>query len=338
MTCAGFRRRSQVNLSERKEEAEPPVVVTGATGLIGRALCAELALDGILFTVLSRDPDRARKLVPHARSYRLWQPIERGSPWASLVEKSRAIVHLAGPLTGHGHWNHARRQELYEGCVTGTRGIVSALAEARTRPEVLISASACSFYSRDPNGIVCQGEEGARGEDFLSLVTGEWESAALRAETFGVRVVLLRFGLVLAPDGALGRLRRAARVGLGGPVASGEQLQPWIHREDAVGLIRMALSNKEVSGPLNAVAPEAVTNRHFMTAVCSSVGKMSGLPQPKWWLRSRLGAGAVAVTDGRGAVPTRARELGYRFRRPTLEEALELPAARAGLAAPPAAG
>ncbi len=304
------------------EGADQPVLVTGATGLIGRALCAELALAGILFTVLSRDPDRARRVVPHARGYRLWQPIERGSPWAGLVEKSRAIVHLASPLTGHGHWNHARRQELYEGCVTGTRGIVSALAEARTRPEVLISASACSFYSRDPSGIVCQGEEGARGEDFLSLVTAEWESAALHAETFGVRVVLLRLGLVLAPDGALGRLRRAARVGLGGPIGSGEQLQPWIHREDAVGLIRIALSAGEVSGPLNAVAPEAVTNRHFMTAVCSSVGKMSGLPQPKWWLRSRLGPGAVAVTDGRGAVPTRALELGYRFRYPTLEAAL----------------
>lgn len=297
--------------------------MTGATGLVGRALCEAMGREGIPFAVLSRRPDRARRLVPGARVYRLWQPIERGSPWTSLVEKARAVVHLASPLTGPGRWNHSHRQELYEGCVVGTRCVVSALAQARFRPEVLVCASAAAFYPKDPTGERrCSEDDGPAGDDFLARLVADWEAAALHAEQFGVRVVTLRSGLVLGWRGALPRLRRAARLGMGGALPPGTQRQPWVHVDDVVGLVMQAMSDSRVAGALNAVAPHSVTCADFMRAVCALGQMVSGVPQPKWWLRSRLGAGAVMVTNGRGAVAARALEVGYQFRQPSLHAAL----------------
>jgi uncharacterized protein len=254
--------------------------VTGATGLVGRALCRAMSRERIPFAVLSRRPDRARRLVPGARVYRLWQPIERGSPWATMMETARAVVHLASPLTGPGRWNHAHRQELYEGCVVGTRCVVSAVAQARSRPEVQ------------------------------------------HAEQFGVRVKALRTGLVLASQGALPRLWWAASLGMGGAPRPGSQRQPWVHVDDVVGLVMQALGDGRVAGALNVVAPHSVTGAEFMGAVRTLGRMVSGVPQPKWWLRSPLGAGAVMVTNGRGAVAARALELGYQFRQPRLHAAL----------------
>ena len=298
--------------------------MTGATGLVGRALCGAMGREGIPFVVLSRRPDRARRLVPGARLYRLWQPIERGSPWAGIVEKARAVVHLASPLTGPGRWNHSHRQELYEGCVVGTRCVVSALAQARSRPEVLVCASSAAFYARDPTGECLSAEDdGLAGDDFLARLVADWEAAALHAEQFGVRVVTLRSGLVLGLQGALPRLRRAARLGMGGALRPGTQRQPWVHVDDVVGLVMQALHDGRVTGALNAVAPHSVTCAEFMRAVRTLSQMIGGVPQPKWWLRSRLGAGAVMVTNGRGAVAARALDLGYEFRQPWLHAALQ---------------
>ena len=290
---------------------------------MGRALCEAMGREGIPFAVLSRRPDRARRLVPGAQVYRLWQPIERGSPWTSLVEKARAVVHLASPLTSPGRWNHSHRQELYEGCVVGTRCVVSALAQARFRPEVLVCASAAAFYPKDPTGErLCSEDDGPAGDDFLARLVADWEAAAMHAEQFGVRVVSLRSGLVLGWRGALPRLRRAARLGMGGALPPGTQRQPWVHVDDVVGLVMQAMSDSRVAGALNAVAPHSVTCADFMRAVCALGQMVSGVPQPKWWLRSRLGAGAVMVTNGRGAVAARALEVGYQFRQPWLRAAL----------------
>ena len=244
---------------------------------MGRALCRAMSRERIPFAVLSRRPDRARRLVPGARVYRLWQPIERGSPWATMMETARAVVHLASPLTGPGRWNHAHRQELYEGCVVGTRCVVSAVAQARSRPEVLICASSTAFYARDR--------------------TGECRYT-------------------------LPRLWWAASLGMGGAPRPGSQRQPWVHVDDVVGLVMQALGDGRLAGALNVVAPHSVTGAEFMGAVRTLGRMVSGVPQPKWWLRSPLGAGAVMVTNGRGAVAARALELGYQFRQPRLHAAL----------------
>jgi uncharacterized protein (TIGR01777 family) len=297
--------------------------VTGASGLVGRALCQALAAEGVIVRVLSRDPHRARKRVPGARSYHPWQPMERGGARVELVEEARAVVHLASPLIAGGRWDNARRQALYDTCVIGTRGLVSSLAQARSRPEVLVCASSVAYYAFDSTGVREAVETEPAGEDFLSRLAVDWESAALHAEEFGVRVVVLRTALVLGPTGAVPRLRWAARVGLGGPVAPGTQRQPWIHLDDEVGLLLLALGDARVTGALNGVAPQAVTSAEFMATLAALTPGPRGLAPPAWLLHSRFGAGAVTVTQGRGAIPARALELGYEFRHPRLAAALQ---------------
>lgn len=298
------------------------MLVTGASGLVGRALCAALTSEGVVVRVLSRDPHRARRRAPGARSYHPWQPIERGGARVELVEEARAVVHLASPLVAGGRWDHARRQALYDACVIGTRGLVSSLAQARSRPEVLVCASSVAYYRFDPTGTADVEEDEPAGDDFLSRLAVDWESAALHAEEFGVRVVLMRTGLVLARAGALPRLARAARLGLGGAPRPGTQRQPWIHLDDEVGLLLLALGDDRVRGAVNGVAPDAVSSADFMGAVAGLAPPRVRVPPPHWLLRSRWGAGAMAVTQGRGAVPARALELGYEFRQPRLDGAL----------------
>jgi uncharacterized protein len=297
--------------------------VTGATGLVGRSLCEELLREGVPFRVLSRDPPGAERLVPGAESYHLWQPIERGNVVTDLVEEARAIVHLASPLISPGRWNDAHRHELYDSCVMGTRGLVSALAQAAegARPEVLVSASTVAYYALDAGGEREAGEADEVGDEFLSRLAADWEAEARNAEKLGVRVVLLRSALVLGADGPLRHLRRAASLGMGGG-APGRQRQPWIHLDDEIGLLLLALGDGRVSGPLNAVAPHPVSSVEFMGTLCSQLGVPPGLPAPDWLLKSRFGTGAVAVTQGRSAVPARALELGYEFRLPRLDAAL----------------
>jgi uncharacterized protein len=296
--------------------------VTGASGLVGRALCARLTEEDVSYCVLSRDPDRARRTVPGAATYRLWQPIEHGRPWAELIEQSRAIVHLASPLVAPGRWTPSRRREVYDACVTGIRGLISALSEARSRPEVLVSASTVSYYAFDVTGEDQVDEGGIVGGDFFSRLTADWEAEALQAERYGVRTVVVRSALVLGRDGALPRLRRAARVGLGRARPPGTQRQPWIHLEDEVGLLLLALGDRRVKGALNAVAPQRASADEFMGTLRALVGSIRGVTSPGGLLEARFGAAAVGVTEGRSAIPGRAVDLGFRFRQPDLEDAL----------------
>jgi uncharacterized protein len=297
--------------------------VTGASGLVGQALCATLVREGVPFCVLSREPERAQRHVPGARSYHRWEPIERGRAWTDVVEGARAIVHLASPLVAAGRWSDARRQELYDACVMGTRGVVSSLAQARTRPQVLVCASSVAYYAFDAGGAFESPEDGAAGDDFLSRLTADWEAEAMHAEQFGVRTVVLRTALVLARSGAVPRLRRAARLGMGGPPSPGTQRQPWIHLVDEIGLLLLALSDDRVTGALNCVAPQRVTSAEFMETLAAMAGTAAGMAPPDWLLHSRFGAGAIVVTQGRGAVPARALALGYEFRQPRLDRALQ---------------
>jgi uncharacterized protein (TIGR01777 family) len=292
------------------------VVVTGATGLVGRALCARLAAEGVPFCVLSRNPARARRLVPGALSYQQWETIERGGPWVALLERARAVVHLASPLAAWSRWTSEYTQALYDSCVVGTRGLVSAVAQAGVPPEAFVSASAVGYYAPSPDGAEVD-EAAPPGDGYLSRLAADWEAAAAHVEDFGVRAVCLRSGLVLARGGAVVRLRRAARLGFGGPVPPGTQPQPWIHLEDEVGLVLLALRDRRVRGPLNCVAPEAVSSAEFMARLRALAGVPFGLGQPRWLVR-----GAVAATCGRGAAPRLALEMGYEFRYPRLAPAL----------------
>jgi uncharacterized protein (TIGR01777 family) len=291
--------------------------VSGATGLVGRALCAHLAAGGVPFRVLSRNPRRARRLAPGGLSYHQWQPIERGRPWVSVVEGSRAVVHLASPLAAGGRWTPEHKQVLYDNCIVGTQGLVSAVAQATSPPEVFVSASTVGYYRPGDRGGEPADEAGQAGQDFVSSLAADWEAAAAHAADFGIRQVSLRSGLVLSRRGALRRLRWAGRLGLGGPIPPGSQAQSWIHLADELGLLLLAIDDRRLGGPLNCVAPQPVSSAEFMSVVRKQVGVPFGLSSPAAML-----PGAVAATSGRAAIPGRALALGYDFIHPDLEEAL----------------
>lgn len=272
------------------------------------------------FRVLSRNLPRARRLAPGALSYHQWQPIERGRPWVSVVEGSLALVHLASPLVESSRWTPEHKQVLYDTCVVGTQGLVSAVAQAVRPPEVFVSASTIGYYQVDAGDRAPADESGPAGDDFLSRLAADWEAAAAHVADFGVRQVNLRSGLVLSRRGALRRLRLAAGLGLGGPASPARAAQAWIHLQDELGLLLLAIDDDRARGPLNCVAPQAVSRAQFMAGVRRRLRIPVAAPAPGWLL-----PGAVPATTGRAAIPGRALALGYDFRHPDLDSALRAP-------------
>lgn len=255
-------------------------------------------------------------MVGGALSYHEWQPIERGGPWVSVVEGARAVVHLASPLVTRSKWETEYKQVLYDTCVVGTQGLVSAVAQAGARPPAFISASTAGYYPAVDGGEPVN-ESAPAGADYLGRLAADWEAAATHVTEFGVRCVTLRSGLILARRGALRRLRWAARVGFGGPSRPASAGQPWIHLEDMIGLTLLAVADERARGPLNCVAPQLVTSGQFMAGVRAQVRVSAGMRPPRW-----LVPGAVAATAGRSVAPGRALALGFDFRHPRLERAL----------------
>jgi hypothetical protein len=285
------------------------ILVTGATGYIGRGAGARLAADGHEIRALSRSPG-----APFA-----WRP-GAGSVPAEAFDGVEAILHLAGE-TLSGRWTAAKMRAIRESRVAGTRSLVDGIAALAKRPRILVSASATGYYG--DRGEELLPEDSAPGHGFLAEVCRGWEAEAVRAETLGLRVVRLRFGPVLGRGGgALGPMLPLFRAGLGGPLGSGRQWWPWIAYEDAVGLIAHALAT-ELSGPVNAVGPEAVRQRDFARALGRALRRPALVPTPAWALRIALGAFARELLSSQRTAPKAALAAGYRFRRPSLAEALE---------------
>jgi uncharacterized protein (TIGR01777 family) len=285
------------------------VMVTGATGLIGRPLVRALAAAGHSVLVVSRSPGR----VP-ARAVG-WDAVPQA------IEEMDAVVNLAGEPVAEGRWTEARKQEIRTSRIDGTRALVRALREATKRPGVFVSASATGYYG--PRGDEPVDESAAPGHDFLAGVCKAWEAEAAAAEALDVRVVRLRIGVVLAPDGgALGKMLLPFRAGIGGRVGSGEQWMPWVHVDDVCGLVVAALAGGEWRGPVNATAPNPVRNRDFARALGHALDRPAVLPVPGFALRLLFGEMAGILLTGQRAVPAAAQERGYAFKHPELAGAL----------------
>jgi uncharacterized protein (TIGR01777 family) len=296
------------------------VIVTGATGLIGKAVCRDLLARGYEVVVFSRNPASARKNVPGAADYIAWQP-EEGGAWAAQVDGAWAVVNLAGTSVAGRRWNDEYKRQIRDSRVTGTRGLVRAIAAAREKPQVLINGSAIGYYgARDATPL----DEGAApGGDFLAGVVREWEAEATEAEALGVRTVLLRTGVVLdKAEGALALQKLPFQFFVGGPILPGTQWLSWIHLADEVGLIIFALEQEGVRGPLNAVAPAPQTNRDFSAALGGALGRPSWLPVPGFALKVALGEFADTTVTGQRVIPKKALEVGYEFRYGTSAAAL----------------
>jgi uncharacterized protein (TIGR01777 family) len=234
-----------------------------------------------------------------------------------------AVVNLAGENLFGGRWTAARRRRLVDSRVETTRRVVALIEALPRRPRVLVSASGIGFYGGRDNELIHEGT--AQGYDFLAELCGQWEAEASRASALGLRVVNLRIGTVLGPEGgALLKLAPSFRWGLGARLGSGGQFLSWIHLRDLVELVTRALTDARYEGHLNAVAPGPVTNRVFTAALARTLGRRAFLAIPGLLLRLVLGAAAAVLLDSQRAVPRRlTEELGFAFRFGTLEAALD---------------
>ncbi|MCY1006184.1 TIGR01777 family oxidoreductase [Nannocystis pusilla] len=295
------------------------ILVTGATGFVGRALVLRLLRDGHHVRAWVRSPRRAADLLGAEVE------LVAAGDEAALVRAltgCEAVIHLAGESVGVGRWTAARKRELWDSRVTLTETLVRAIARAEPRPKVLISASAVGYYG--DRGDEELDETSRPADDFLGAMCQAWEAAAREAEAHGVRVCTPRLGLVLGHGGGvLGELLPIFRAGLGGPLGSGEQWFPWIHLHDLVELLTTAVTDARYSGPVLAVAPQPVTNLCFSQALAESLGRKARLPVPRLALRIVKGEAAGALVASQRAVPARTLALGFAFQFATLPAALD---------------
>ncbi len=288
------------------------VVVTGGTGFLGRALVAALAGRGDEAVVVTRDPSRA-ELPPGAR----------GTGWdglATAVDGADAVVNLAGETIAQ-RWTAAAKARIVGSRAQAAERVGAALRAAKSPPAVLVNASAVGFYGNRGDEELT--EASPAGSGFLAETTLAWERAAREAVPDGVRLVLLRTGFVLGEDGGgLSKMLIPFRLGLGGPLGSGRQWVPWVHRDDLVALLLAALDDARFEGPVNATAPAPVPMKELAAALGRVLRRPAFAPAPAFAIRAAMGEMAALVLDGQRALPEKALALGFSFRFPDLEPAL----------------
>ena len=291
------------------------ILLTGGTGLIGRALCRQWRAQGHDLVVWSRSPERVARWCAGAHGVATLRELDGAPPFD-------AVINLAGAPIADRPWTVQRRKVLWRSRVDLTRELVDWLSRCEQRPRVLISGSATGWYG--DRGQAPLDEDSHPGEhDFGSQLCVAWEDEARRAEGLGMRVVFLRTAPVLARDGGmLPRLRLPFSMGLGGRLGSGQQWMPWIHLDDVVGLIDFLLHRTDCRGAFNACAPHLVRNADFAGTLATTLRRPMLLSVPAWTLRMALGEMSVLLLGSQHLQPKKAMEAGYRFRFPHLEAAL----------------
>jgi uncharacterized protein (TIGR01777 family) len=303
--------------------ATPRIVVTGATGFVGSALITALRDAGHAIVALSRDADRAAAQLGVEA---VEADLQSHGPWTRALADAAAVVHLAGePVTGR-RWDARQKQRLRDSRVETTRTIIEAIAAlpAPARPRALISASGTDYYPFAPDNEFDDDEVTERdepGDSFLSRLCRDWEAEARAAEAHGLRVVVMRTGMVLGPGGALAKIATPFRFFLGGPIGSGRQWVPWIHRTDAARAYLAAATDERYTGAINLVATSD-RNADLSRAVGASLERPSWLRVPGFALHLALGEFADYALHGRRVVPARLRALGFAWQYPSLAEAL----------------
>lgn len=294
------------------------IVVAGGTGLIGTPLVAALAATGHEVRLLTRGERNASTDLPGSVLPFVW---DGTSVPENVMEGADAVVNLAGESVGKGRWTRRKKARIIGSRVNATRAIVGAIAAAQSRPTVLLNGSAVGYYGDVPSGEVL--ESSPRGAGFLSETVEQWEAEAVKARELGLRVVLMRMGVVLAPAGGiLSRMTLPFRFFVGGPIGSGAQWISWIHHDDAIRAIYHCLEQGELDGPVNLCAPDARTMQEF----CHTMGRV--MRRPSWFrvpaplIRILFGEMADIIVQGQRVVPRRLQESNFIFRYPRLLSAL----------------
>jgi uncharacterized protein len=295
------------------------LVIAGASGFIGSVLVQRLWQRGDALVLLSRKP-RSPTAGPNTK-WLAWEPVSSGG-WEESIDGADGVVNLAGEGIAEKRWTERQKEIIRSSRIESTRALVRAIAKAKAKPKFLINASAVGYYGA--RGDETLTEESKPGNDFLARVCVAWEDEARKAEDHGVRVALLRTGIVLAKGkGALAKMVPPFKFFFGGPLGSGKQWMPWIHIEDEIAIILCLIENANAHGSFNATSPNPVTMEEF----CSVLGKV--LNRPSWAsvpasaLALLLGEMADMVLAGQRALPKGTEKLGYNFKHPTLTEALE---------------
>lgn len=297
------------------------IVVTGATGTIGRAVCRALQARGDQVVALSRDRQRARQSLGDGVETHTWaNPTSQPAPVEGLTGAD-AVIHLLGEPVAQ-RWSPEAKARIRDSRVEATRMLVASLKDVPepSRPAVFVSQSATGFYG--PSDDRELDESAPNGNDFLAGVVRDWEAEAARADGLA-RVVMTRTGVVLSPSGgALQKMLPFFRLGIGGPVAGGHQYVPWIHLDDVVAGLLFCVSQSELAGPVNLTAPSPVTNTELSHALGRVLHRPAFLPVPALALRVLYGEMAEIVTTGQNVIPRRLSDAGFAFRHSDLEPAL----------------
>jgi uncharacterized protein (TIGR01777 family) len=296
------------------------VVVSGATGFVGRRLVDMLVARGDRVTALTRDPARARPIVNAGAELEQWD-VAKPETRLACIEGADAIVHLAGERAVGIRWTDATKREIMDSRVKSTELLVAAMERATAKPKAFVCASGVGYYG--PRGNEPLDESTPPGDDFLARVTIAWETAAQRAESLGVRVVRARLGIVFGRGGgALAQMAVPFKLFVGGPIASGEQVVSWIHLDDAASIFARCIDDASISGPVNVVTPNALTNAELSSAIGHALHRPSAFRVPEAALRIRFGEGADPLVTGQRAVPGVLVEKRFEWKFARIEDAL----------------
>ncbi len=296
------------------------VIITGGSGLIGRALTRSLTNDRHEVIILSRNPARV-KAVPDGVQVVGWDG-RTANGWGHLVETADAVVNLAGENIAAGRWTDERKRRIRDSRVQAGQAVTQAIQSASRKPAVLVQASAVGYYG--PHGDEPVPEDTPPADDFLGRVCVEWESSTAPVEAAGVRRVVIRTGVVLSQeDGALPRMLLPFKLFAGGPIGSGRQGFPWIHIHDETAAIRFLIDHPSASGPFNLAAPNPVSNAEFSRALGRVLKRPAFMPTPGFALKLMFGEMASILLTGQYAVPRRLLELGFAFRFTEAGQALQ---------------
>jgi uncharacterized protein (TIGR01777 family) len=298
------------------------VVITGATGFIGRALCKQLVEVGHHVVGLSRHPAKGGELLGDRVTVVGWDG-KSAQGWGKHADGAQAIVNLAGENIASGRWTQARKQRILQSRLDAGRAVTEAVAQADKKPEVVIQSSGIGYYGSSWDEIV---DESSRpGTGFLSRVAQKWEASTEDVRSFGTRHVVIRTGVVLGVDGgALPRLLTPFRLFLGGSLGSGKQWFPWIHLDDQIGAIRFLMEREDLGGAFNLTAPEPLEMKDFCRVLGKVMRRPSWFPVPGFLLHLMFGEMAEEVLlSGQRALPKRLVNAGYDFRYASVESALQ---------------
>jgi uncharacterized protein len=299
------------------------ILIAGGSGFLGQALTHRFTAGGHRVQILTRQAVRPATSSPGSPVERItWTPDGSLGPWSAACRGTNVIINLAGESLASGRWSLPRKAQLTASRLHPTRSLVAFITQTDPKPALLLSSSAIGFYGDRGDQVIT--EAAPIGTDFLAELCAAWENQAVKARNLGTRVVLVRTGLVLDPsEGALAKMLLPFRLGAGGRFGSGRQYMSWIHRDDWVSLVLWAAGKPGLDGPLNATAPNPVTNAEFARTLGRVLRRPAILPAPAFALRLLLGETADALLlSGQRVTPHRALDLGFRFAYERLDAAL----------------